>query len=301
MRRAVVLTIIMVCGLGLAAAQQTPEKIVRDIQNVRGNLYFISGGDTYQVGEGRPTYTGGNVAIFVTDGGVVLVDSMYPGYGPAILGQVRKVTDKPVTRLINTHTHNDHSGSNTEFPASVEFVAHENTKGHLAKMKSFQGANASFLPKRTFKDKLSIGSGKDQIDLYYFGRGHTDGDAWIVFPAVRAMHGGDMFQRRNMPFIDTGSNGSPTEFAATLKNALNGITNVDRVIGGHTPTVFTWEDYKDFVDFYTDFYAYVQTEKKAGKSVDQIVSGYRIPARYNGYYADPARVKANVQGIYDNK
>jgi cyclase len=304
MRRAVVLTIMMMCGLGLAAAQRpggAPEKAVRGIQNVRDNLYFISGGDTYDVGENRPTWTGGNVAVFVTDKGVVLVDSMLPGSGAGILAQIKKVTDKPVTMIINTHTHNDHTGGNTEFPATVEFVAHENTRGHLAKMKNFQGANAKFLPKRTFKDKLSIGSGKDQIDLYYFGRAHTDGDLWVVFPAVRAMHGGDVFQRRNMPAITTGDGGSPTEFAATVKRALNEMKYVDYAIGGHTPIVFSWLDFKDFVDFYSDFYTYVQTEKKAGKSVDQIVSGYRIPARYNGYYADPGRVKANVQGIYDNK
>ena len=153
-----------------------------------------------------------------------------------------------------------------------------------------------------FKDKLSLGSGRDQIDLYYFGRGHTSGDAWVVFPAVRAMHTGDMFQRRNMPSIDiANSNGSASEFAPTLNRALKEITNVDTVIGGHTPTVVTWLDFKDYVDFYNDFVGFVQQEKKAGKSADQVASSYRIPARYNGYYADPNRVKQNVQAIFAGK
>ena len=55
------------------------------------------------------------------------------------------------------------------------------------------------MPKRTFKDKMTIGKGADQIDLYYFGRGHTNGDAWVVFPALRVMHAGDIFSRQEPP------------------------------------------------------------------------------------------------------
>jgi glyoxylase-like metal-dependent hydrolase (beta-lactamase superfamily II) len=67
---------------------------------------------------------------------------------------------------------------------------------------AFTGENAKFHPKRTFKDKLTLFSGTDQIDLYHFGRGHTNGDTFVVFPAARAMHAGDMFPRQQMPFID---------------------------------------------------------------------------------------------------
>src|SRR5439155_3995368 len=203
-----------------------------------------------------------------------------------LLAQVRKVTDKPVTTIIHTRTHSDHTGSDPEFPATIEVVAHENTKAMLSQATcapvtncaSFKGANATFLPKRVFKDKMTLGSGPDEIDLYYFGHGHTSGDAWVVFPAVRAMHTGDMFQTRNMPFIDTASsNGNATEFAQTLNKATNGIANVDTVIGGHTPTVVTWLDFKDFVDFYNDFVGFVRAQKAAGKSVDEVANAYRIP------------------------
>ena len=62
------------------------------------------------------------------------------------------------------------------FPATVDIVAHENTKANMAKMDAFKGDKAQFLPKRTYKDKMTLGSGKDRIDLYYFGAGHTNGD-----------------------------------------------------------------------------------------------------------------------------
>src|SRR5213594_3077035 len=190
MRRAVLLVALMFLGgalIGAAAGQQNqPLPPVRDIQKIRDNLYFISVGDTMLANAGR-----------------------------GILERIRSVTDKPVTTIINTHTHFDHTGSNTEFPASVEFVAHENTRANMAKptcqpvtnCDAFKGQNAKYLPKRTYKDRLSLFSGKDQIELYYFGRGHTSGDTFVVFPAARAMHTGDMYPRSQMPFIDVANSG----------------------------------------------------------------------------------------------
>src|SRR5207237_6311709 len=90
-------------------------------------------------------FTGANTVILVTDSGVGLVDTKLSGYGAVILQKVKKVTDKPVTTIINTHTHGDHVGSNEGFPGSVDIVAQENTKANMAKMTAFQGANASFL------------------------------------------------------------------------------------------------------------------------------------------------------------
>ncbi len=309
MRRIVVLMALVTVGTwSMATLQGAPEKLVRGIQKVRDNLYFISGGDIYEVGRG--SYTGGNSAVFVTDAGVVVIDTMNRGNGAGILEQIRSVTKKPVTMILHTHTHGDHTGSDTEFPMPVELVTQENIAAQLSQetcapvtnCDAFKGANAQYLPKRTFKDRMTIGSGKDQIDLYYFGRGHTNGDTFVVFPAVRAMHAGDMFQQKNMPFVDTANGyGSASEFAATLTKALNGIQNVDYVIGGHTPTVYTWPDFKDFVDFYNDFYTRVKDGQQAGKTAAQVASDYRVPARYNGYFADPGRVKDNAQAIFDGE
>jgi glyoxylase-like metal-dependent hydrolase (beta-lactamase superfamily II) len=295
-------------GLSIGAAslqQQTPKPLnVRDIQQVRDNLYFVSGGDTYD----RTTWTGGNTAVFVTEKGVVVVDTMLPAAGRGLLARIRSVTDKPVTTIINTHTHYDHSGSNTEFPASVEFVAHENTRANMAKptcppvtnCDAFKGENARYLPKRTFKDRLSLFSGKDQIDLYHFGRGHTNGDTFVVFPAVRAMHTGDMFPRAHMPFIDVADNaGSAVEFDQTLQRAVSTIRNVETVIGGHTPSPVTWNDFTTYTDFYRDFLTSAQEAMKKGTTVDAFVKAYRVPGKYTGFQADPQRVQANAQAIWN--
>ena len=121
----------------------------------------------------------------------------------------------------------------------------ENTKANMEKMEAFQGDKAQFLPKKTYKDKLSLGKGKDQIDLYYFGPGHTNGDTFVVFPALRVMHAGDMFARKGTPFIDARNGGSGAGYHKTLAKAVSGVKKVETVITGHSP-LMTWNDFKEF-------------------------------------------------------
>ena len=261
---------------------------VAQIEKVKDNLYMIAGG-------------GGNTAAFITDRGVVVVDTKLAGWGQPILDKIKTVTDKPVITIINTHSHPDHVGSNEAFPANVEFIAQEITKSNMEKQDAFKGDKARYLPKKTFKDKMSVGSGKDQIDLFYFGRGHTGGDAWVVFTALRTMHAGDMFAGKNAPLIDVASGGSAVEYGKTLSKAYSAVKNIDTIITGHS-TLMKPADLKEYADFNNDFIAWVESEMKAGKTVDQAAAEWKAPAKYPGY-GPPAPlfggIKGNIQTAYN--
>jgi len=250
------------------------------IEKVKDNLYIISGSGA----DNQATFSGGNVAVFITDAGVTLVDTKLPGFGPTILERIKTVTNKPVTRIINTHTHGDHTGGNGSFGATVESIVQENTRTNMTKMKEFSGANAQFIPKRTYKDKLTVGSGKDQIDLYYFGRGHTNGDSFVVFPALRTMHVGDMFAWKALPYVDTDNGGSVVEQPESLAKAVATVKNVDTIINGHIP-VATWNDLREYADFTKDFVAFARASLKAGKTVEQAASEYKVAPKFKGYAA----------------
>ena len=237
MRRAAVLSALLAAGalsLTAAAYQQPPAgggrggpqgPPVVEVEKLKDNLFVLRG-------EGG----GGNTAVFVMANGVAVVDTKNPGWGQPILAKIKELTPKPVTLIINTHTHGDHVSGNVEFPATVEVVVarqhrgqHEEDDGprqHAgqAGAEHLQQNQGRGLPKRTFKDRMTIGSGADQIDLHYFGRGHTNGDAWIVFPSLRVVHAGDIFSGKNLPLLDANNGGSGVEIGDTLAKAHSGLS-----------------------------------------------------------------------------
>src|SRR5438874_932036 len=153
----------------------------------------------------------------------------------------------------------------------------------MEKMDIFKQNSGKGLPKRTFKDKMTIGKGADQIDLYYFGRGHTNGDAWVVFPSLRIVHAGDIFASKSVPLIDEANGGSMREIPETLMKAHNGIKNVDTIINGHMPAQTTWADLKEFADFNKELVAWMEAELKAGKTPEQAAGEWKLPEKYKGY------------------
>src|SRR6185369_16100063 len=191
---------------------------------------------------------GGNTTVFVTGDGVVLVDTKLANNGDAIMNQVKTVTDTPVSMIINTHTHPDHNGSNDYFKdarPSIEVVTHANTKKWV---EANPQSKPAMKPDKTFTDRMTLGKGHDQIDLYWFGAAHTNGDAFVVFKALRVVCVGDVMAWKMAPLIDPATGGSVIALPDTLEKALKGIKNVDTVIEGHGD-VNTWAGFRDYTRF----------------------------------------------------
>ena len=297
MRRGMMLVALLALGsvsIGIGASQEpTPVQLeAAEMVMVRDNLYYVAGDGPWN----RDGFSGGNVGVFIADEGVSIVDTKLPGWGPTILERIRTVTDKPVIRIINTHTHGDHVGSNSFFSETVTIVAHENTRSNMEGMDPFQGEGAKFLPQRTYSDRLTLGSGDGQIDLYYFGRGHTSGDTFVVFPALGVMHAGDMFPWQDAPFLDRNNGGSGLAIPETLAAAVAAIRNVDTVIPGHIP-VTSWDDFEEFQRFNADIVAAARAGKSDGQTPEQAAAAFDLAGRYPDYRSD--RIEAAFQTIYD--
>jgi cyclase len=288
MRRGIVLGVLIAVG-GLAVVKAQPPAAnanapkVIDVDKVKDNLYVLKGG-------------GGNTAVFLTANGVTVVDAKNPGWGQPILDKIKTITDKPVTMLINTHTHGDHVSGNVEFPATVDVVVQENTKANMEKMDIFKQNNNRGMAKRTFKDKMTLGKGADQIDLYYYGPGHTNGDAIVVFPALRTAHIGDLFASKGLPLVDGANGGSVLHYPDTLMKAHSGIKNVDTLINGHSNTTTTWADLQEFAEFNRDFLTWAQGELKAGKTPEQAAGEWKVAEKYKGYSSQVAPLFGGLAG-----
>lgn len=285
MKRYAILASIMVAGLAAVSvsAQQGPPPggrpgggnplgAVGAPEQVSQNVYKIFG-------------AGGNTTFFIRSDGVTLVDTKLANNGQAILDQVRKVTDKPVTMIINTHSHPDHMGSNAEINTargSVQLVAHVNSANRINAMPNQPKIGTSF------QDTLTLGTGKDQIKLYWFGAGHTDGDALVVFPAEKVMAIGDIMAWDMGLLVDPTSGGSMVATPVTLGKAAETIKGVDRVIEGHG-NANTWAGFLRYLSY---------TRKVVDVARRANAEGLDYVQAYDKYFAtDPAMAPYTVDQL----
>lgn len=281
---------IVTAGTDRVAAQQAEARVL-ETEEVRDNLFVLRGG-------------GGNTAAFIGPGGVTLVDTKVPGWGQTLLDSVSALTDLPVTTLINTHSHFDHVGGNPELPADIQIVAHENSAANMVDMRPVTGfgpQNMTFegergMPTDTFTDSFTLGSGDARIELHYFGRAHTNGDVWVVFPSLSVMHSGDAFSGKNLPIMDANNGGSALEFPDTLRNVINAL-DVDTIITGHS-TLMTMEDLREYADFAVEFVETMRAAKAAGQSAEEAARNWTPSARFEDYTVSEARLLANVQTLF---
>jgi glyoxylase-like metal-dependent hydrolase (beta-lactamase superfamily II) len=183
---------------------------------VRDNFYMIRSGAS------------GNCSVLIADDGVVLIDNKFDMDHDAIMAKLREFTDKPILYVIDTHQHADHSGGNAKKQAlGAKVIAHENARFQMAK------SQTTGLPNLTLEDHMRLYHGEFILDLYWLGRGHTDGDIVVHLPQQKMIFMGDLFAtwEPNVTLIDYPGGGSLREWTRTLERAE--ALPFDMVIPGH--------------------------------------------------------------------
>jgi len=272
MKRIAILATIAAGGLAAAVLHAQGLPPIGATEKVSENVYKIFG-------------AGGNTTFFIRSDGVVLVDTKLANNGAGILAKVREVTDKPVTMIINTHSHPDHNGSNTEIDTArggVQVVVQANTAARMAAMPT----NAKVT--QSFRDRLTLGAGRDQIDLYWFGPSHTDGDAFIVFPREKVLLMGDVMAWDMGPLIDPGSGGSMVATPFTVDGLVKTVTGIDKVVEGHGH-VNTWAGLQRYLAY---TWKVVEVAKRG------VAENLDYQQAYDKYFArDPAMAAYTSEAI----
>ena len=173
---------------------------------------------------------GGNVAVLVTDDGVLLVDDKYDQDHNAIVAAVKTVSSQPVKYIVTTHYHGDHSGGNAKFISSAEIISTANARANILAHKQSNAPEGMVPARLVFNQEMSVYLGGQEVRAKYVGRGHTNGDAVVYFPALRVLHTGDLMAGAS-PLIDYPGGGSLAEWASTLDAAMT--LDFDTVIPGH--------------------------------------------------------------------
>jgi cyclase len=206
--------ILLSAGAWMARTQAPQAPAQLSLEKVKDNLYVIFG-------------DGGNVAVYVTTEGVILIDDKFERNYEDILAKVKSVTSQPVKYVLNTHQHGDHTGGNQKMlGASVEVIAQHNARANMVTGKM------PGVPRISFTDETSVFLGGKEVRAHYFGRGHTNGDAMMYFPDLKVVHTGDLFVEGS-PFIDYSASGSAVDWTGTIDNALKSGWDFETVIPGH--------------------------------------------------------------------
>lgn len=234
-------------------------------------------------GVGVFTERGGTIAYLVTPKGMAVVDSQFPEQSTHLIGELKKLSDKPIQLLINTHHHGDHSGGNISFKGIAEHVvAHANSlKNQKASAEKAKTEDKQLYPDLTFTDTWKQKVGKESIKAYYFGSGHTNGDSMIHFEHANIVHMGDLLFNRRYPFVDRSAGASVKNWITVLDKALSTFDKETLFVFGHAfnPEKITGnkDDIKVFQDYLSKLWNFVEGEIKAGKSKEEILKITAIP------------------------
>jgi cyclase len=167
----------------------------------------------------------GDVALRVTPEGLILIDDKYPENVADVLAQVKAISPLPIKYLLNTHHHGDHASGNVNIrQMGIDIIAHKNIRANFLRIKQPGEPNI------VFADQAAVYLGGVEVQLFYLGRGHTNGDTVIYFPDLKTVHTGDLIID-GMPVIDYDGGGSAIEFIATIDNLLK--MDFDTMIPGH--------------------------------------------------------------------
>lgn len=225
------------------------------IHKIHEDLYEIEG-------------DGGNVAVLVTNEGIVLIDDKFDADHDAILAQIKTVSPQPVKYIINTHYHQDHSGGNGKFISSAEIISTRNARINILGHKQSNVNPPPVVPARVvFTDETSVFLGGKEVRAKFFGRGHTNGDAVIYFPDSKTIHTGDLMAGTS-PLIDYNGGGSLAAWPATLDKVMAAY-DFDTVIPGHG-AVTNKAGLKTYRDNVEKLKNQVSGMIRAGKSQDDV-------------------------------
>ena len=222
---------------------------------------------------------GGDVTAIVDEGSILLIDSGLASRVTELSDAISKTAMRPVTRLVNTHWHFDHTGGNTYFGSSgVTIIAQKNVKQQLSSVQdvSFIGLRdghypSEALPGVTYSSSMSLQQGSQRLTLENYGSAHTDGDTVIYIVPANVAVVGDIFSNHFYPIIDLVSGGSIAGMIHSLDRILAQTDEQTKIVPGHGP-VATRADLQDYRDMLVQVRQRIQDLIAAGKTMDEVVA-----------------------------
>lgn len=221
---------------------------------------------------------GGNLGLSIGDDGVFLIDDQYAPMGDKIKGAIAELTDQPISYLVNTHWHQDHTGGNEVFAKSGALIfAHNHVRHRMASVQTtIRGEEvgpspAAALPVVTYSEEMHFHINGLDIHMIHAERAHTDGDTIIHFRDANILHMGDMFFNGMYPFIDLASGGTLDGLIAGCELAFALMDEDTKIMPGHGPLA-TRADFESYIDMLKGVRTTIGSRIEAGESKEDILA-----------------------------
>lgn len=219
---------------------------------------------------------GGNIGVSVGEDGVLIIDNQFAPLTQKIVDALKKLSDKPIKYVMNTHHHGDHTGGNENFGnLGAIIMAHDNVKNRL-KEKSPKAA----IPVITYNDKLSVQMNGETVLVIHVDNAHTDGDSLLYFTESNVLHTGDTYFNGRYPYIDLKSGGSIDGYINAVKTGLMLVDENTKIIPGHG-ALSNKAEYETFLKMLETLKTGVLSEIKKGKSEDEVAANASITKTYD--------------------
>lgn len=245
------------------SAQNRFDKVEIKTHEVTDNVYMLEG-------------AGGNILIQVLEKEVVMIDSQFAPLSDKLMTAIKKITEKPISFLINTHHHGDHTGGNENFNSDqVTVIAHENVLKRL----QASDKNEGFLPEKTIEEKFELVLDDHNNMIIHVHNAHTDGDSFVYLLNSNVVHMGDVMFNGGYPFIDLKSGGSITGYIAAQKQILTTINKGTKVVPGHGP-LGDYQDVERSIAMLDDLRTQISEAIASGKSREEVEKDTTITEKY---------------------
>ena len=263
----ILLTITLVVALGFISQTQAQEESGLTAQRLSETVSVLFGSD------------GGNIGVFAGPDGVFIVDNKYEGDGEMISAAVVRISELPISYVLNTHWHFDHAGSNNHFGHNGSvIIAHDNVRKMLARGAFIRvvdteiaPAPADALPVITFNDSLSLHLNGEEVHMLHVTPAHTDGDGIVWFRGSNIVHMGDTFLAGIYPLIDVDAGGSIDGMITTADTVLAFINDETQIIPGHGP-VSAKADLQAYRDMCVTLRDRIGEMKDRGMSLEDVLA-----------------------------
>ncbi len=284
-------TLLLLLSFSITTTAQNKEVVIKPTK-ITDQVYMLEG-------------QGGNIGLFIGEDGTFMIDDQFAKLTPKILAAIKKITDKPVNYLINTHWHGDHTGGNENMSKEgAVIVSHKNVRKRMGATSVVRGKTKPASPKAalpviTFTEDMMIHFNNDDVLISHVHNAHTDGDAHIYFTKNNVIHMGDTYFNGKFPYIDLNSGGSIDGDIASAEKALLMADDETIIIPGHGK-LSNKKELLAYKEMLVLLKSRVQEKINAGKTLEDIKKDNSITKEYDdkkygeGWFITSERMRETI-------